>query len=846
MARFSKELLQAIRDRLALADVVSRYVSLTPDSQGRLKAYCPFHQEKTASFKIDTETQRYKCFGCDAKGDIFSFLQQMEHRSFPEAVEVLADWAGVTLPQDASTRFPQDNSFSAWYEYHGQGGEIAFLCGRKRDKKKGFRYCKPTSDGFDWSVQSDELLLYRLPEVLEAKEKHHTIFFVEGEKDVDNLRRWHLTATHYPTKPDTWTERNLEALRGANVVVIPDNDEPGYKWAHTVLRLLYPIAYTLRFLELSDLPPKGDVSDWQEMGHSKKELLELAHNAPLWLPEWEAAHAEEIQVGENIYLFGKSCTLTFPKDGQEVTLPVARNLWPRELYHQVEEDEYGVSFLYRTRSGKVKRGFMAAGASISEHVGAKACARAASHGVQVATKSKDRLALALGYWMQARPRKEICLVRTPGWHGDSYVNGTNIFGAHNWRADEQRMIIQNRSGRKGTLEEWKAGAQELVTTRGLLVALGMSLAGALVAPLGVTPFGMHLCGNSSHGKSTASFLGAAVWGDVMHMVQSWDNTARSFEGVAEAANGACLGMDEIDRFQGDEDALSRTIHAVCSEIGRNRLQKTGDLAPRRHWHNTVISNGEIRLKDILGNKMKGGHRVRLPDVWCENGDLTLDEDHAKALKRFYRSQFGHVSDAWIAYLVQPEVRVKLEPCVEKWSALAREHLPDFVRTNEDKRIAYNFAIVCTALEHAAHAKLLSLSADDIWNIYRWVLGAIQEASEGQGAPMGPNERAYEMFMQWVLTDPYRFPKENDLRQARDVVAYRVYANEMDEEFELYTTRSMLNKSGIARKAAINVTKWIQWMEAKQLAYRAPRGKTVAGQRQRWMVIKPMECDECDD
>ncbi|KKR56946.1 MAG: primase protein [Candidatus Woesebacteria bacterium GW2011_GWC2_40_30] len=61
------------------------------------KANCPFHGEKTPSFMVSPELQIFKCFGCDAKGDVFSFLEQYEGMEFPEALKYLADRAGVKL-----------------------------------------------------------------------------------------------------------------------------------------------------------------------------------------------------------------------------------------------------------------------------------------------------------------------------------------------------------------------------------------------------------------------------------------------------------------------------------------------------------------------------------------------------------------------------------------------------------------------------------------------------------------------------------------------------------------------------------------------------------------------------
>lgn len=85
-----------IRDRLDIVDVVGWFIPLK--RQGRdFKACCPFHNEKTPSFVVSQEKQIFHCFGCGVGGDIFTFVMKYENISFVEALEYLAEKAGVTL-----------------------------------------------------------------------------------------------------------------------------------------------------------------------------------------------------------------------------------------------------------------------------------------------------------------------------------------------------------------------------------------------------------------------------------------------------------------------------------------------------------------------------------------------------------------------------------------------------------------------------------------------------------------------------------------------------------------------------------------------------------------------------
>jgi len=95
--RFSSDLLEEIRNRCDIVDIISEYVHLKPAGKG-FKGLCPFHGEKTPSFMVSPEKQLFHCFGCGEGGNVFNFLMKYEKFSFFEAVEMLAKKSGVSLP----------------------------------------------------------------------------------------------------------------------------------------------------------------------------------------------------------------------------------------------------------------------------------------------------------------------------------------------------------------------------------------------------------------------------------------------------------------------------------------------------------------------------------------------------------------------------------------------------------------------------------------------------------------------------------------------------------------------------------------------------------------------------
>ena len=91
-----EEDIERVRSGVSIVDVVQQYVALRKTGRNWV-GLCPFHAEKSGSFNVREETGRYKCFGCQAGGDVFKFVQEIEHVDFVAAVEKLASRAGITL-----------------------------------------------------------------------------------------------------------------------------------------------------------------------------------------------------------------------------------------------------------------------------------------------------------------------------------------------------------------------------------------------------------------------------------------------------------------------------------------------------------------------------------------------------------------------------------------------------------------------------------------------------------------------------------------------------------------------------------------------------------------------------
>jgi hypothetical protein len=155
------------------------------------------------------------------------------------------------------------------YDYHDENGALLFQVVRYEPKE--FRQRRPNRrGGWLWNLQDTRRVPYRLPELVKAVAAGQTIYIPEGEKDADNLRDIGLAATTNPGGIKKWRDEYSAYLRGADVVVLPDNHAEGREHGEQVIASLRGVAKRLRVLDIGkhwdSCPDKGDISNWLAAG----------------------------------------------------------------------------------------------------------------------------------------------------------------------------------------------------------------------------------------------------------------------------------------------------------------------------------------------------------------------------------------------------------------------------------------------------------------------------------------------------------------------------------------------------------------------------------------------------
>ena len=223
------------------------------------------------SFSVDVEKGTWYDNEAGEGGGVLDLVMRQQHVEKPDAVRWLVQHKHIP---EAAPSAPQARARQVCaYDYPDADGVLLFQV--LRFEPKDFRQRRPDGTG-GWvsNLKGVERVPYRLPQLIEAVSAGRTVYIVEGEKSADRLAALGMDATCSSGGANKWRPSYTPFFVGADVVILPDNDQPGRDHAQQVAEALHEVA-SVRIIALPDLPPKGDVCDWLDAGHTAEELSNI-------------------------------------------------------------------------------------------------------------------------------------------------------------------------------------------------------------------------------------------------------------------------------------------------------------------------------------------------------------------------------------------------------------------------------------------------------------------------------------------------------------------------------------------------------------------------------------------
>lgn len=269
--------IDVLTDKQVLKYFETRLPTLRKSGCGYM-AKCCFHNDKTASMSVNIAKKVWRCHACNIDGGIVDFEKKFSSCDSATAWARIGDVVGL---KQLSFSQPQE----AIYSYTDAFGKLLFQVVRNPGKR--FVQRQPDGKG-GWLYKTADLkmVLYNMPKVVTAK----NVIVVEGEKDCDNLtaafgdQYADLAVTTAPRGAGKWSEDLSAYFTGKQVVVLPDNDEPGQAHALAVCKATYEkYSKQVKITNLPGLPEKGDVSDFLKT-HPVEDVLKEMRQTDWWTP----------------------------------------------------------------------------------------------------------------------------------------------------------------------------------------------------------------------------------------------------------------------------------------------------------------------------------------------------------------------------------------------------------------------------------------------------------------------------------------------------------------------------------------------------------------------------------
>jgi putative DNA primase/helicase len=726
----------------------ARIPNLRQPDTNEWRGPCPVHRGTRDSFAVQRATGCWFCHSaCDRGGDIISLERALVGADFRTARDEVFRIIG---------RAPSLNGNSnggtwrkvAVYEYHDEANAPLFRVIRRERSDGPAREKKFHIERFEGGLWIKGLgtvrpVLYRLPEIRQAGQ----VFVCEGEKDADTLVDWALPGTTCPMGAGRWLPEYSPHFEGKHAIILADNDDPGRTHALHIAEQLLPLAVSVRVLELPDLPPKGDVTDWKCAGGTRDQLLDLIERTnpltPAGLDEFRkrwVSNAGQTAVSEKHNRAPRSAPFQvtdegvfFLKGSDDGTTDCVRLAARVDVVAKTRDaggESWGRLLRWRDEEGRMHQWTMPMEMLASDAGAVRA--RLLSEGLPYIS-TNARLRERFAEYLQTTPvQKYARCVSRVGWHEGIYVLPDRAIGppsneeilyqtpyeaAHNWNT-------------KGDAGQWREEVGRRCSGNSRLIfAASCGFAGPLPSLVGAESGGVHFFGGTSQGKTTALIVGGSVCGGggQQGFLETWRTTINGLEAMAEAHNDGTLFLDEL--AQADPRDVAEAAYLLGNGQGKGRMTRGFGARPRLRWTLLYVSSGETTLAEhaaTAGKTTKGGAEVRLLNIPADAGGefglfeelhgVTSPDAFALELKAAALRFYGSPLRVFLERLTRERTEVE-----RVFSGVRDAFIDRFVprgASGEVTRAAGRFAMISTAGELATE-----------WGITGWRQGEAIEAAE---------------------------------------------------------------------------------------------------------------------
>lgn len=633
--------------------------------------HCPCHEDETPSLSLSEGDDRKILVHCHAGCSQEEVISALRERGL---------W-----PTEARGKA----RIVATYDYIDEEGELLYQACRM--EPKSFRQRKPDGKGgWTYKVKGTRLVPYRLPELLKADQ----VFIVEGEKDADNLAAYGLTATCNAMGAGKWRKEYNDVFKDKEVIILPDNDEPGRQHAQQVAHNLNGIAASVKVVGLPGLSDKGDVSDWLAAGHAARDLLEIAAAAPEWSPPAQAKKRtktnkpgaksddqpdltpvrellpdapvpKEVLIPEDYHLTQDGLYLKPSKaKGSNLVLLAPAPILIAGRQVSISDGTENVRLAWwrdqEWRQVIVERATIA-GTSITD---------LANNGMPVTTINRNNL---IKYLSVFEAQNLDCLPRTLisqqlGWQGDEgslgFLWGNTLLppvssqggtlDAVAFRgADLGDEQIAEAFCSRGSLADWIEVVHQVAEYPRVIIAVCASLTPPLLSILGCPNFVIDWCNPTSTGKTTVLRLGASCWGvpderSPSSVLLTWDSTRVFINRASSLLQSLPLILDDTKRVKNTRD-IPKTLYDVASGRDRGRGSVKG-TRKSGFWRTVLLSSGEAPATSFTQD---GGTRARVLTLWGPPFGRA-DDTTAPIVSRLNQAileNCGHAGPKFVEFLV---------------------------------------------------------------------------------------------------------------------------------------------------------------------------------------------------